>query len=139
MPLGDFAARGTIPKPLILGRAARLGLSAFVLFVFIINLIDYKDFITSDVSDPDVGFWVAVGFSWWYFSDLVVVIFSLRWGRWPQVAVFPFALALLVAGLVAYDSAWAPPLGWGVFVFSEFFFGALGVSLLLAGVLAIPG
>ena len=139
MPLGDFADPGTVPGPLLIGRAARLCLGAFVLFVFIINLIDYKQFVTSDVSDPDVGFWVAVGFSWWYFADLVVVGFSLRWGRWPQLAVLPVALALAVAGLVAYDSAWAPPLGWGAFIFSEFWFGAASISLLLAGALAVPG
>ena len=80
-----------------------------------------------------------MGFAFWYFSDLVVVGFSRPWGRWPQVAVFPFALALVVADFAAYGSAWAPPLGWGVFVFTEFFFGFIGISFLLAAILAVPG
>ena len=139
MPLGDFGEPGTVPKPLIIGRAARVATAGFVLFVFIVNLIDYKDVVTSDISDPGVLYWIAVAFSWWYFSDLVVVGFSLGRGRWPQIGVFSFALALTIAGLVAYDSAWAPPLGWGVLVFTEFFFGALSLSLFVAAVLAVPG
>ena len=139
MPLGDFVEAGTTSRPLLIGRAARLGFGAFTVFVFIVNLLEYKTFITSDVSDPDVLYWVAVGVAWWYWSDLVVVGFSRNWGRWPQVAVFPFALALVIAGLVAYGSAWAPPLGWGVFLFTEFFFAAIAASFLLAGTFAVPG
>ncbi len=139
MPLGDFAESGTTPRPLFIGRASRAGLGAFTLFVFIVNLIDYEALAISDISDPDVLYWFAAGISWWYFSDLVVVGFSRSWGRWPQVLVFPVALVLLVAGLVAYDSAWAPPLGWGVFAFTEFFFVALSISLLLAAAFAVPG
>ena len=139
MPLGDFAEPGTVARPLFIGRAARIGFGAFILFVFIVNLFDYGDFITSDISDPDVLYWIAVALSWWYFSDLMVVTFSLNWGRWPQAAVLPLAVTLLVASLVVYDSAWAPPLGWGVFVFTELFFGALSASLLLAGIFAVPG
>ena len=81
MPLGDFVEAGTIPKPLIIGRMGRVGLGAFLLFVFIVNLIDYEAFTTSDISDPDVFYWIAVAVSWWYFSDLVVVGFSREWGR----------------------------------------------------------
>ena len=139
MPLGDFVEAGTIPKPLIIGRMGRVGLGAFLLFVFIVNLIDYEAFTTSDISDPDVFYWIAVAVSWWYFSDLVVVGFSREWGRWSQAAIVLLAVPLVVAGLLAYDSAWAPPLSFGVFVFTESFFGALSVSLLLAAVFAVPG
>ena len=106
MPLGDFAEAGTTPRPLLIGRAGRLAVGAFTLFVFVVNLVDYEVFVSTDASDPDVLYWIAVGVAWWYFSDLVVVSFGRSWGRWPQVAVFPVALALIVADLVAYESAW---------------------------------
>ena len=139
MPLGDFVEAGTSPRPLLIGRAGQLGFGAFTLYVFAVNLVDYDAFVSTDASDPDVLYWVAVGFAWWYFSDLVVVGFGRRSGRWPQVAVFPFAAVLVVADLVAYESAWGPPLGWGVFSFTEFFYLFIGISFLLAAVLRVPG
>ena len=139
MPLGDFVEAGTSPRPLLIGRTGRLAFGVFTLFVFVVNLVDYEAFVSTDASDPDVLYWIAVGFAWWYFSDLVVVGFSRRWGRWPQAAVFPFALALVVADLVAYEGAWGPPLGWGVFSFTEFFILFIGISFLLAAIFAVPG
>ena len=55
------------------------------------------------------------------------------------VALLPLALGLVVADLVAYGSGWGPPLGWGLFVFVEFFYGYLGISFLLGAVYAVPG
>ena len=125
MPLGDFLEAGTIPKPLPIGRIGRLlfGVGALVYFVW--NISRYTDLVGTGV--PSVGFLVGVGFAFWHFPDLVTVSLSRSWGRWPQVAVFPLALALIVADLVAYGSAWGPPLGWGVFVLTELFFGLIGI------------
>ena len=139
MPFGDFADAGTVPNPLGIRRMARLVFGVSILWVLIVNLIDYEGFVTSDISDPGVLYWIAVDASWYYLSDMVAVGFSLSWGRWPQVTVFPFALALVVAGLVVYKSAWSTPLGWDVFAFSDLFFVALCVSLNLAAGLAVPG
>ena len=135
MPLGDFVEAGTMAKPLPIGRAARLIAGVGALFYFVWNISRYTDLVGSSVP----GYWVGVGFAFWFFSDLWVVGFSRNWGRWPQLAVFPFALALVISDLVAYGSAWGPPLAWGVFIFTEFFFGLIGVSFVLAAVLAVPG
>ena len=40
---------------------------------------------------------------------------------------------------VAYGEAWAPPLGWGLFVFTQFFYVYIGISFALAAVYAVPG
>ena len=137
MPLGDFVEAGTVARPLLIGRAARLAFAAFTLYPFILFIVIYDDLVGSDI--PTVSYWIAVFVAWWYFSDLVVVGFSRRWGRRPQVAVFPVTLALVVADIVAYGRAWAPPLGWGVFLFTEFVFGAFALSFFLAAVFAVPG
>ena len=55
------------------------------------------------------------------------------------MAVLLLVLALVVADLVAYGSGWGPPLGWGLFVFTTFFFGYIGMSFLLAAMFAVPG
>ena len=54
------------------------------------------------------------------------------------MAVFPIALVLVIADLVAYGDAWALPLAWGVFVFTEFFFGLIGISFVFAAAFAVP-
>ena len=137
MPLGDFTEAGSTPRPFPIGRSARLLFGLGAGFYFIWNLTQVSERVGSDI--PASGYWVAVGIAWLGFSDLVVVGFSRRSGRWPQVAVFPFALALVVADLAAYESAWGPPLGLGVFSFTEFFFGFIGISFVLAAVFRVPG
>ena len=137
MPLGDFVEAGTLLKPLPIGRMARLLAGVGALFYFVWNITQLSGRVGSDV--PPVGFFIGVAFSLWYFSDLVVVGLSRPWGRWPQVAVLPLVLALVVADLVAYGSGWGPPLGWGLLVFVEFFYGYIGISFLLAATYAVPG
>ena len=88
--------------------------------------------------------WILIGvgavvLAWWYFSDLVVVGFGRRWGRWPQVAVLPAVLALVAIDLVAYGEIWDLRLAWGVFLFTEFVFGFFAISFFLATAFAVPG
>ena len=137
MPLGDFAEPGTTPRPLAIGRVLRLGFGIFLGFFFILNLLYYTELTGSDF--PLNTYWIAVVFGWWYFSDLVVVGFGRRWGRWPQVAVLPVALALVLIDLVAYGQIWDLPLAWGVFLFTEIVVGFFTISFFLAAIFAVPG
>ncbi len=137
MPLGDFVEAGTLPKPLILGRLGRLIFGLGAGFYFIWNIIQQGERVSADI--PVIGYWIGVGFAWWYFSDLVVVTFSRNWGRWPQVAVAPVVVALLIASLVSYGDVWDLPIAWGVYVFTEFFYGLISISFLLGAILAVPG
>ena len=139
LPLGDFTEAGTVPKPLPIRRAGRLAFGAFTIFVFSINLVGVRAFVSTDFGNTISLYWIAVFAAWWYFSDLVAVGFGKQWGRWPQVATFPVVLALIAANLAAYGSVWAPPLGRGIFIFTEFYFGYFSVSFLLAAIFAVPG
>ena len=137
MPLGDFVEAGTLPKPLIVGRFGRLLFGLGAGFYFIWNIIQQGERVSAGI--PVRGYWIGVGFAWWYFSDLVVVGFSRNWGRWPQVAVAPVVVALLIASLVSYGDVWDLPIAWGVYVFTEFFYGLISISFLLGAILAVPG
>ena len=137
MPLGDFVEPGTTPKPLVIGRVLRFSFAIFLGFGFISFLVIRTELTDSDF--PVHLYWIGVAFSWWYFSDLVVVGLDRSWGRRPQAAALAVALVLVVIDLVAYGEIWDLPLAWGVFLFTEFFFGFLGVSFFLTAVLAVPG
>ena len=137
MPLGDFVEAGTTPKPLIIGRLGRLLFGLGAGFYFIWNILQQGELVRANF--PVSGYWIGVGFALWYFSDLVVVGFSRRWGRWPQVAVVPVAAALMISSLVVYGDVWDLPLAWGVYAFTEFFYGFIAISFLLSALLAVPG
>ena len=78
-------------------------------------------------------------FAFYYLPDMVVVGFSRQWGRKPQAVAVLIAIALLAVDLAAYGAGWAPPLGWGVYIFTAVFYGLIGVAFLMAAVLAVPG
>ena len=137
MPLGDFAEPGTTPRPLAIGRATRLGFGILLGFFFILNLVSYTELTGSDF--PLNTYWLAVGLAWWFSSDLVVVGFGRRWGRWPQVAVFPAVVALVVVDLVASGEIWDRPLALAVFLYTEVVLGFFTASFVLAAALAVPG
>ena len=137
MPLGDFVEAGSTPRPLPIGRVARFAFAIGAGFLVIWNILQYTERAGSDFAVS--GYWIGVFFAWWYFSDLVVVGFGRGWGRWPQVAVLPVVLALVVTDLVAYGQIWDLPLAWGVFLFTEFVYGFFAISFFLAATLAVPG
>ena len=91
----------------------------------------------SDV--PILWWWVGVFFALYYLPDLFTVGFSRPWGRWPQLAALTISIALLAADFAAFGSGWAPPLGWGIFVFSAFYYGVIGTAFLLTAFFAVPG
>ena len=105
MPLGDFVESGSMAKPLPIGRVVRLLSGGGTLFYFGWLIINFPELVGSDA--PHWGWWIGVGFAFWYFPDLVTVGFSRSWGRWPQAAALLLALALVVVDLVAYGRVWA--------------------------------
>ena len=142
MPLGDFVEPGTTPTPLPIGRLLRFSFALFLGYGFVSFPFSGNELTDSDfpgLAFPATLYWIGVAFSWWYFSDLVVVGLGRSWGRRPQAAALGVAAILLVTDLVAHGEIWEPPLAWGIFLFTEFFLGFLGVSFLLAAVLAVPG
>ena len=137
MPLGDFVQPGTLPKPLTIGRAGRLLFGVGALYYFAWLMFQREALIGT--SGIDVGLLTGAFFALYYLPDLFIVGLSRQWGRWPQVAALAASAALLVADFAFYGAGWAPPLGWGVFILTVFFYGLIGVAFLLAAILAVPG
>ncbi len=137
MPLGDFVEAGTTPKPLPIGRLARFLFGIGAGFYFVWNILQFSDRVGSALPEP--GYFIAVFFAWWFLSDLLVVGFSRPWGRWPQIAVVAVVAVLVIVDLVLYGSAWGLPLAWGIFLLTEFVYGAFAISFPLAALFAVPG
>lgn len=137
MPLGDFVEGGTTPKPLRIGRTLWFvfGLAATSYFVW--DIVVYNDRV--GINSVHIGYLIGIAFAWWYLSDAIVVGLGLKWGRWPQIVSIPVAVVLAGVGLAAYENVWTPPLAWGVFIMTQFWFGFIGPSFIFAALFAVPG
>ena len=45
----------------------------------------------------------------------------------------------MISSLVVYGDVWDLPVAWGVYAFTEFFYGFIAISFLLSALLAVPG
>jgi hypothetical protein len=83
--------------------------------------------------------WLGVALSFYFLAYVVNVGFTITWGRWLQLITVLVAMASVVLDLSVYGSFWGPPLGLLVFVLLAYVTGHLGLSFILAGLLATPG
>ncbi len=137
MPLGDFVEAGTTPRPLRWGRLLRFVFGVAATGYFVWNFILFDERVATDTLI--VAYLVGVAGAWWYLSDAFIVGMGLPWRRWPQIVAIPVAVLLLVVGLVVDTIAWGTPLQAGAFVMSQFFYGFIGPSFILAAIFAVPG
>ena len=86
-----------------------------------------------------LGWWFGVLVGAYVFSYVVNIGFSLDLGRWPQYVVVASVVGLLAWGQLAHGQAWTQPLGWLLVAWLIYTFAHLGISFVLAAVLATPG
>lgn len=133
-----FEKPGSLQKPGPIGRAIRIGLGCGFLYLFILTIAKFTHYVSSDIPRQPM-IWFGVALCLFFLADVVNVGFSRSWGRWPQFIAFLLALAAIAFDLLKYGSPWGPPLGLLVFVLLVYVTGYLGLSFILAAVLAVPG
>ena len=125
---------GTLVRPGQIGRLLRL------LLGFLCLSIVWDIFTGADVSEASsVSWWVLIGLGLVLVNYVVNIGFGLSIGNWPFIGS-----ALLIAGAAIFSllatgnlldyPLWISVTGWQVYVF-----GHLGMSFLLAAILATPG
>lgn len=65
--------------------------------------------------------------------------FSRTWGRWPQLIVVLLAIMAIFSNLMRSGGWWGTSLGILNFVLVVYYTGHLGLSFVLASILAHPG
>ena len=126
-----------LPKLGPLGRIVRLLLGGYFLYEFV-DILTY--------SSPYVEF-SGPGETWWFTSAVSVGVLSFVIGLGLGASwALRFLLAVLALGLVTagfdllwYGTIWGPPFGLLLYTVDLLGFGFLGLSLILAAILAIPG
>lgn len=133
-----FEKPGSLPKPGPIGRMIRIVSGCALLYFFIVTLTNFGNFIGLAVPKHAL-MWFGVASSFYLLAYVVNVGFTITWGRRLQLILVVVAMAAVVVDFFIYRSFWGPPLGLLLFVLLAYVIGHLGVSFILAGILATPG
>jgi hypothetical protein len=133
-----FEKPGSLPKPGPIGRIVRIISGCALLYFFIVTMTNFGNYVGLTVPKYPL-MWLGVALSLYFLAYVVNVGFTITWGRRLQLILVSAAMATVMLDLLIYRSFWGPPLGLLVFVLLAYVTGHLGVSFILAGILATPG
>ena len=126
-------------RPGPIGRVVRFLLAVLCLDVVVSILMQPSAFVTGRAVEAP-GIWIMVALGLWFFPDVVNLGFTTAWTR---SVLFTSLTALAgVAALVswvAFGHTVRPGIGVVVAVWLLYTYGHLGISFLLAAILATPG
>ena len=126
-----------LPKPGPIGRSVRLALGLLLLYFAVYALTHYR--LGGSPSARDLGVWIGLAFAVYYLPDVINLGLGRSFGRWP---LFVAATAVVVAGLIDRVSGGTfvgPAFGLIFVVLIVYAFTHIGLSLILAAIIAAPG
>ncbi len=129
-----FDTEGTLPIPGPIGRFVRLALGVLIA-KFIYDWFVIID--SSDFGNPFILIWVA--FSVMLVPYVVNIGYGVNFGAMPRYVLLGVWLLAAIAGYLA-EGALKSELLWSVIEGTQIYiYGHLGISFLLAAILATPG
>ncbi len=134
---GGFQQPNSIAPPQAFGRIFRLALGVFTLFISVLFIINFDWLIRAGA--PPLPVWIFPAAALYLLPVVVNMGLGRNWGRRPQLAVAAAGLVIALVGLIVAGSLWSLPLAWFVYLSGQLVFLSLGVSFLLASVMAVPG
>ena len=132
-----FDKPGTFPKPGLVGRAVRLGWGV-VLALVIWNAIRYH-VVFLDTNVPYWTTWIGIAIALMVTPYVVNIGWGRNWRGAPRLVVILGIGAGMLASRLILGTWWSGALGWAVLAWYVYTFGHLGISFVLAAVLATPG
>ncbi|NNK48221.1 MAG: hypothetical protein HKP01_05050 [Gemmatimonadetes bacterium] len=132
-----FDEPGTIPKPGPVGRAVRLGWG-ILLVAAVWNAVRYH-FVFLDSDIPYWTTWIGIAIALMVTPYVVNIGWGRNWRSVPRLVAMLGIGAGVIASRLFLGAWWSEALGWAVLVWYVYTLGHLGISFLLAAVLATPG
>jgi hypothetical protein len=126
-------------RPRRVGRLVRLALGIASLLFALLVVVDGRPLLVAGAPPTNLLLWSGMALGLYVFADVVNVGWALRLGVVPPIAVLTLAAALSVWSLAHSGGWWPHALGWLVYVWLLYTWGHLGVSYVVAGLLATPG
>lgn len=127
----------TFDRPGLLGRAIRLTAGLALLTFGIKTLTEPTDWISQTVPQS-FGIWIGAAVCFRFLRGMEKG-FQRIWGRKPQLIIVLLALVAVLFNMLSYGTWWGIPLGALIFLLIVYVTMNLGVSFLLADILAHPG
>lgn len=131
-----FEDPGSLLKPGPIGRTVRLLWGVFLAWVFV-TLLAAREVFFGTAFPWEVSLAIAVALV--VFPYVVNIGFGQNWRHWPRIVVAVLIVLGMVLNGTLYGTVWSPGLGWFVFVWLLYFCGHLGISFLVASIIATPG
>ena len=134
----ELVESGSLVRPGIIGRSVRLLLGVLCLYALRDLIIYRTELIETPVSSLP-NFVLMIGLCICIINYVVNIGFSKNWGRMPvYISLGVFGL-LAAASFVIEGNADSRILGTPIFVWLFYFYGHLGISFVIASLLATPG
>lgn len=130
--------QGTLGRPGPYGRLVRLALGILCSFT-VYELFEHSRFLIQSPVTAIADIMMMLIPAIFIFNYVVNIGFGKSWGRWPAYVLF---LVLLVFALVSWLSFGTPNnaiFGIALWTWLVYFYAHLGVSFILAAVIATPG
>ena len=132
-----FDKTGTLHKPGPIGRIVRLLLGGWLLYGFWIFWTYPGLVVREELPHSSTWLWIAAAL--WLIPPVVNIGFGINWRAWPRYVAGGIMLAWAIGNVVLEATGWSPGLGRFTWLFCLYVFGHLGLSFVLAAVIATPG
>lgn len=136
----ELVEPGSLTKPRPVGRTVRFALGVGCLWAVWQVIHNLGTVVAAPITAtmyPSVGLLIAMGV--WMINYVVNIGFSRSWGRRPAYLSITGYLVFATVALVINGDANSPVLGVPLAAWLVYFYGHLGLSFVLAGLLATPG
>ena len=134
----ELADPGSLMRPGTIGRLLRLVLGSACLFGLYHLLVNRDAIIATPVSTlPNLVVLAVVAF--WIVNYVVNIGFGKSWGRWPSYVSAIVMMTSATIGWMIYGTPDNPILGACIWLWLVYFYAHLGLSFVLAALIATPG
>lgn len=133
-----MASHETFHRPGLLGRGVRMVLGVGLLVLSMETLLTPTDWINATIPRSP-AMWLGAALCFYVLRGVPDKGFQRAWGHWPQLITVFLAIMTIVYNLVFTGNWWGPLLGALMFVLIVYVTVHLGLSFVLASILAHPG
>lgn len=132
-----FDESGTLPKPGWIGRLVRLLMAALMFYLLYVVYLNFNNFVKGAPDQAILWFMVLLAF--FLLSPVVNIGFGKLWGNQPQSWFLIMLYILIMVGILTKNAHWTLETAYLILGLQIYVFSHLGISFLLASILATPG
>ena len=134
----DFKPAGSISRPGPIGRLARIGFGVLTLFG-LVRVLGATDYLWVNGVPINLTFALGAAFCVYAIPPVVNIAYGVSWGGTLRIAVLGAICLAAAAGWVFHRDPLGPYAGVTVGAVMVLVLVQLGPSLILSGILAVPG